>query len=39
MEVAETFCAYNNITGIKKDRLFKAVSEAITCIQEEQRLL
>ena len=37
LEVAETFCKFNGVTGVKKERLFKAVSEAILCIEEETR--
>jgi len=37
LEVAETFCKFNGVTGVKKERLFKAVSEAILCIDEEAR--
>jgi hypothetical protein len=39
LEVAETFCKFNGVIGVKKERLFKAVSEAIWCIEEEAKNL
>ena len=32
MEVAESFCRANLITDMKKERLFKAVNDAMQCI-------
>jgi hypothetical protein len=32
MEVADNFCRFNGITDTKKERLFKAVADAMKCV-------
>lgn len=39
MEVAQLFCDFNQIVGSKRERLFKAVTDALKCVKPKNNLL